>query len=588
MPTANIEKMREPIKVALGEAPADLAIVNGSIVNAYTSKVLAGDTVLIKGAKIAYVGKDAVKRARQLLSQEQGPVIKDWGGKLPIALIYPNSYYIGMSNLGIHAIYSLLNSYSDVVCERAFWEREGRTQQIPVLSLESQRPLSDFAVLAFSITYELDYFNVVQILKASGIPLYAADRTERHPLVIAGGPCITTNPLPLSPFFDCLCIGEAEPILPAMLPVLSEGIKGKRDDLLKELAALPGIYVPQYRPETPVVRQWARNLDDFPVASAILTPNTELGDLYLIEVERGCNWGCRFCLVSQAFCPMRFRSIDKLLAQAELGLKYRKRLGLLGAIVTEHPQIEELLVRLRQMGAGLSISSLRVKPLSQIVLEQLAKGGAETITLAPEAGSQRLRQLIKKGISEEDILEAVDKVAGQGIKQLKLYFMIGLPAETDEDIEEIIDLTLRAKSILDRRRSGCRLTINIAPFVPKAGTPFQWLPMAPLDTLNHHLSILKNSLPAKGIRIKCESPAWSEVQAVLSRGDTELAGVLANIEDLSLSGWRKAVEKCQVDVDFYAHQRWETTKKLRWSMIDLGTEPEKLELELVEAISQAH
>jgi len=531
------------------------------------------------------MGWDEVRRARRRLSREQGTIIKDWGGRIPIALIYPNSYYIGMSNLGLHAIYSLLNSYHGVVCERAFWEKENQAQQLPALSVESQRPLSDFVVLAFSISYELDYFNVVQVLKASGIPLYAADRDERHPLVIVGGPCITANPLPLSPFFDCLCIGEAEPILPAMLPILSEGIKGRRYDMLKALASLPGIYVPLVHSGTPVIRQWANNLDDFPVVSTILTPDTELGDLYLIEVERGCNWGCRFCLTSQAFRPMRFRSIDKLIAQAKQGLKYRKRLGLVGAAVSDHPQIEELLVRLRQMGAELSISSLRMNPLSRIVLREMAKGGARTIALAPEAGSQRLRQVIKKGLSEDDILGAMDKVAEQGIKQLKLYFMIGLPSETDEDIEEIINLTLRCKDILDRQQTGCRIALNITPFVPKAGTPFQWLPMTQVSTLNRRLSILKNKLSPKGIKLKWESPAWSQVQGVLARGDVKLAEVLASIEDVSLSGWRKAMEKCHLDIDFYAHQRWNTNQKLPWAIIDLGTKPEKLKLELNRAMA---
>ncbi len=525
------------------------------------------------------MGWDAVKKARQQLSREQGTIIKDWGGRLPIALIYPNAYYIGMSNLGVHAIYSLLNSYSEVVCERAFWEN---TAQKP-LSLESQRPLSDFAVLAFSISYELDYFNVVQILRASGIPLYSADRDERHPLVIAGGPCITANPIPLSPFFDCLCIGEAEAILPAMLPILSEGITGKRNNLLEALASLPGVYVPLVHSETPVARQWVRNLDDFPVASVILTPDTELGDLCLIEVERGCNWGCRFCLAGYAFRPMRYRSIDKLIAQAELGLKYRKRLGLVGAAVSDHPQIEELLVRLRQVGAELSISSLRMRPLSRIVLREMAKGGARTIALAPEAGSQRLRQVIKKGISEDDILESMDKVAEQGIKQLKLYFMIGLPSETDEDIDEIIKLTLSCKDVLDRQQAGCRITLNVAPFVPKAGTPFQWLPMAPVPVLNHRLSLLKNKLQPKGIKIKSESPAWSQVQGILARGDIKLAEVLANIEEVSLSGWRKAVEKSHLDIDFYVHQRWDTSKRLPWGILDLGTNPAYLESELNKA-----
>jgi radical SAM superfamily enzyme YgiQ (UPF0313 family) len=526
------------------------------------------------------------KKARRQLAREQGTIIKDWGGRIPIALIYPNSYYIGMSNLGLHTIYSLLNKYSEVVCERAFWEIENRDKQVPTLSLESQRPLLDFAVLAFSITYELDYFNVVQILKASGIPLYAADRDERHPLVIAGGACIMANPLPLSPFFDCLCIGEAEPILPAMMPILSEGITGKRSDILKARASLPGIYVPLLHSETPVVRQWASNLDDFPTTSTILTPDTELGDLYLIEIERGCNWGCRFCLVNKAFRPMRFRSIDKLIEQAKLGLRYRKRLGLVGPVVSDHPQLEELLVKLHQMGAGLSISSLRVKPLSRIVLREMANGGARTISLAPEAGSERLRQVIKKGVSEDDILEAMEKVAEPGIRQLKLYFMIGLPTETDEDIEEIINLTLKCKSILDKQQIGCRLSLNIAPFVPKAGTPFQWLPMAPLQTLNRRLSLLKNSLPPKGIKVKSESPAWSQIQAVLARGDAKLADVLANIEEVSLSGWRKAVAKCHLDIDFYAHQRWDTSEKLPWAILDSGTEPEKLKLELDRATSQ--
>jgi len=524
---------------------------------------------------------DEIKKARRRLSREQGAITKDWGGKIPIALIYPNSYYLGMSNLGLHAIYKLLNSYDKVVCERAFWEKD--TKQI--LSLESQRPLSDFAVLAFTISYELDYFNVIAVLKASGIPLYAADRDERHPLVIAGGPCVTANPMPLSPFFDGLCIGEAEPILPAMLPILAEGITSQRDYLLKSLAALPGVYVPQYYSGRPVVRQWAKNLDDFPVTSVIITPDTELGDLYLIEIERGCNWACRFCLVSNAFSPMRYRSLDNLIDQAREGLKYRKRIGLVGAAVSDHPQIEELVIRLRQMGADLAISSLRMKPLSDIVLGEVAKGGARTIALAPEAGSQRLRHLIRKGINEEDILESMNKVAKQGIKQLKLYFMIGLPTETEEDIQGIINLTLKCKGILDRQRPGCRIILNIAPFVPKASTPFQWLPMAELSSLNHRLSLLKKSLPSKGIIIKCDSVAWSEVQAVLARGDAKLAEVLANIEPVSLPGWRKAVEKSHLDIAFYAHQKWETSQQLPWAIIDSGTKPEKLERELTRAMS---
>ncbi len=531
------------------------------------------------------MGWDEIKKARRRLAREQGAVVKDWGGRIPVALVYPNSYYAGMSNLGIHAIYSLLNGCGNVVCERAFWEKDNSIQQSPPLSLESQRPLSDFAVVAFSITYEVDYLNVVQILKASGIPLYAADRDERHPVVIAGGVCIMANPLPLSPFFDCLCIGEAESILPVILPVLSEGIGGKRGELLKALAPLPGIYVPQHHSGAPVVRQWAPNLDDFPTSTAIVTPDTELGGLYLIEVERGCHWGCRFCLVRNCFHPMRYRSVGNLIAQAEEGLKYRKRLGLVGPAVSDHPQIEEVVIRLQRMGAELSVSSLRVRPLSRIVLRELARGEARTIALAPEAGSQRLREVINKGISEDDIIQAVSAVAELKVKQLKLYFMIGLPSETDDDIEGIAVLTLKCKDILDRQQSGCRIVLSIAPFVPKAGTPFQWMPMAPLLTLKHRLSLLKSRLMPRGVKIKGESSAWSEVQGVLARGDAELAEVLVNIEQVSLPGWRQAVEKCRLDVDYYAHQRWDTKQRLPWSIIDSGIKPEKLELELSKALA---
>ena len=520
--------------------------------------------------------------AKERLARETGTIIKDWGGKLPFALIYPNSYYIGMSNLGIQTIYGLLNSYPDVVCERVFWDAKEKTAPF---SVESGRPLTDFAVLAFSVSYELDYFNVVQILKAGGIPLYAADRNESHPLVIAGGPCITANPMPLSPFFDCLCIGEAEPILPAMLPLLNEGIGSKHSELLKKLARLPGVYVPQIWGGAQIARQWTTKLDDFPTHSVVLTQDTELGDLYLIEVERGCSWGCRFCMVSTTFSPMRFRSIERLIAQAKEGLKYRKRLGLVGPAVTDHPHFEELLTGLKGLGAELSISSLRIKPLPTAALQEMAKGGARTIALAPEAGSQRLRQVIRKNFSEDDILKAVAKVAEQpGIEQLKLYFMIGLPSETDDDIEEMVGLTLKCKAILDRQRTRCRVTLSVAPFVPKAGTPFQWLPMEQLATLQRRFNMLKNQLTPKGIRPKAESLAWSQVQGTLARGDANLARALAEIDDVSLSGWHQALDKCGLDTDFL-YRKWDTSKPLPWAMLNSGTEPGYLQRELERATS---
>jgi radical SAM superfamily enzyme YgiQ (UPF0313 family) len=525
--------------------------------------------------------KNIIKDARHHLSRETGTVTKDWGGRLPIALVYPNSYYIGMSGLNIHVIYGLLNGYPDIVCERFFLEKGDKA---PLLSLESGRRLADFAVVAFSISYELDYFNVVKILKESGIPLYAAERNERHPLVIAGGPCITANPAPLAPFFDCLCIGEAEVILPPTLPVLKE-YSDNRSAVLKELASIPSVYAPQIDNKTSVVRQWVNDLDEYPTHSTVLTPDTELGNLYLIEVERGCGHGCRFCMVSGIFNPVRFHSLDSLIAQAEEGLKYRNRIGLVGPSVSDHPQFEELLSRLQKLGAELSVSSLRIKPLSTKALREVTKGRAKTIALAPEAGSQHLRELIKKGTSEDDILKAVEKAAEQSLKQLKLYFMIGLPSETDEDIEEIISLSIKCKDIMDRTNPGCRITLSVASFVPKACTPFQWLPMEELATLNRRLSLLKKSLSPRGIQVKADSPAWSRVQGALARGDIKIAEVLAAIEDVSLSGWRKAAERSGLDIDSYLDRRWDTSEKLPWSFIDTGIKPGHLEAEINRALS---
>jgi radical SAM superfamily enzyme YgiQ (UPF0313 family) len=514
--------------------------------------------------------------------REEGAIVKDWGGRLPIALIYPNSYYLGMSNLGVHAIYKLLNNDLKVLCERVFYEPGGKNAPT---ALESGRPLTDFAVLAFSFSYELDYFNALAVLKAAGIPLYSGDRDESHPLIIAGGPCISANPLPMAPFFDCLCIGEAEAILPHMIPVLFQGIGESRDKLLKELSRLPGIYVPPYPPEKTVVRQWTKNLDDFPVASVVLTPDTELGDLYLIEAERGCQRGCRFCLVNTAFSPMRFRSVESVVKQAWEGLHHRRRIGLVGPSINDHPQINELLAGLLKLNAELSVSSLHIKSLTPDILDALAKGKTQNITIAPEAGSRRLREIINKGINYDDIMAAAERIAAYHFAQLKLYYIIGLPTETDEDVEDIVRLTLEIKDRLDRGRSNTRVILNASPFVPKAGTPFQWLPMASTATLGRRLSILRSNLPLKGIKLNEESPAWSQVQGVLARGDEKLAGALAVMKEVTLSAWRRAVAENQLDIDYYIGQKWDTGEELPWGFIDTGMETEKLCGELEKALA---
>jgi len=288
--------------------------------------------------------------------------------------------------------------------------------------------------------------------------------------------------------------------------------------------------------------------------------------------------------VNGAFAPMRFRAAEAILKQAWEGLHKRRRIGLIGPAVTDHPQIKEILDGLLKLNAEIAISSLRIDTLSDEILAALEKGKAQTITMAPEAGSDRLREVINKGITEDEILGAADRIAARRFNQLKLYFIVGLPTETDEDIEEIVKLSLAIKDRVERRQSGLRITLNAAPFVPKAGTPFQWLPMASTDTLNRRLAILRSRLPLKGIKLNEESPAWSLIQGVLSRGDEAVVKVIADMDDISLAGWRSAVERNRLDVDFYANRRWDKGQKLPWGFIDSGIKMERLCAEMEKAV----
>jgi radical SAM superfamily enzyme YgiQ (UPF0313 family) len=500
-------------------------------------------------------------RFADLIAQEEGTVLKDWGGLISIAIVYPNCYYIGMSNLAVHLLYSFLNEYKDVVAERVFIE-PGK----PIRSIESGRHLREFDALFFSISFELDYFNIPLTLREADIPLYTIQRNDNYPVIVGSGAPLITNPTPIASFFDAIAIGEVEPLVPQIVEVLRSRMG--RFSTLEEVSRIKGVLVPLLHTNEIITRQWAANLDEIPVSTTIFTSGTEFGRMLLMEVERGCFFNCGFCLVGNAFNPIRFRSLDSLLDQAKDGRKFRKKIGLVGPVISTHPNIRELLEQLRLMDYDISVSSLRIKSLSEEVIKGLSGGGVKTATIAPEAGSIKLRQLVGKDLSDGDILNSVLKISIAGIPNIKLYFMIGLPNETEEDVDAMINLVKKVRKI-HSEAGGKRLNLSLSPFIPKANTPLQWSAMADTVILNDRISRLRRELAPLGVRISAESPAWCQIQAVLARGGEELVEVINHGKQLTLAKWKSLAIEYDIDIKRY-QKEWPIESKLPWSFIDLG------------------
>ncbi|MDQ3248579.1 MAG: radical SAM protein [Chloroflexota bacterium] len=522
---------------------------------------------------------------------ETGAIVKEWGDKLAVALTMPNTYYVGMSSLALQVLYRLFNSRPDTVCERIFWEKGAQQAGQPLLSLENEQPATEFNVWAFTISWEMDYFNVVELLRQADMPPLAQDRqTSKQwdgrpwPLLIAGGPGVTMNPEPIAPFFDAILIGEGEEAVPHFIDLCQAGLDEDRTALLATLDQTPGWYVPSLRSSNrnherfrKVERLWTRNLPAFNTSSALYTPDTEFSRMHLMEIARGCGRGCRFCLAGYVYRPAREQPLETLLASAEKAIinGYTK-IGLVSAAVSDHTQIDELATELQRMGASLSASSMRMDPISVPLIKALAATGAQNLTVAPEAGSQRLRNVINKTQTEDQMMRAIALAQAYNFPQIKLYFMVGHPTETDDDITALIDFTLEARKHFKRR-----IAINATPFVPKAHTPFQWEGMTAADVLRKRQKRIHAGLARHGVDVRADSPDWAEVQAVLSRGDRKLADVLLAIPSggLTVRSFFQTMAELGLDKEAYIRQ-WEVGSPLPWDIVQSGVSENYFQYEL--------
>jgi radical SAM superfamily enzyme YgiQ (UPF0313 family) len=539
------------------------------------------------------------ERARLTLSKETGYITKPHGDRLRVALAFPNTYWVGMSNLGFQTVYRLFNAQDDVVCERVFLPPKQELAELvasraPLLTLESQSPVGEFDVLAFSVSFEWDYVNVLTLLRLAGIPIYASERTERHPLIVVGGAVTFVNPEPLAPFADVVAAGEGETLVPALDRAVRES-SGRRA-LLHALSHERGFYIPSFyepryapdgslagfvsngdAPDAPVpVRKAALKTTDAvdPPATSIFTPDTEFGSRFLVEVVRGCANLCRFCWAGYNYLPVRAFPADRIIQLAEQARAYAHRAGLVSIALCDHPDIERILARLLELGYGISPASLRLDDLTEPIVRVLRASGEKTITIAPETGSDRLRRVINKTVTNDEIVDRAELIFANGIENLKLYYMLGLPTETDDDLVAIRDLTLQLRERMLKyakpRGSIGRIVGSVNPLIPKPGTAYQWLPMeadAIVDKKIKRLRALTAGIDNVYFNIKSERHSY--YQALLSLGDRRVSPAIAAAERNG-QNWRAAVAETDVDADFYIFRDRSKDAVLPWDIIDGG------------------
>ena len=536
------------------------------------------------------------ERAREALSKEVGYVTKPHGDRLRVALAFPNTYWVGMSNLGFQTVYRLFNAQDDVVCERFFLPPKQELAELlatntRLVTLESQTPVADFDVIAFSVSFEWDYVNVLTLLRLSGIPRYAAERTSRHPLVVIGGAVTFVNPEPLAPFADAIAAGEGEVLVPSLRRAFSAA--SDRADLLRQLSHergfyIPSFYDPYYGPDgalagyhvsgdapLPVHKAALKTTEavDPPVTS-IFTPDTEFGSRLLIEVVRGCANLCRFCWAGYNYLPVRPFPTERILELAEAARPFANRVGLVSIALCDHPDIERILARLKEMGYSISPASLRLDDLTEPIVRVLRESGERTITIAPETGSDRLRRVINKTVTNDEILDRAELIFSCGIENLKLYYMLGLPTETDDDLVAIRDLTLQMRDIMLKhaRSKGHvgRIGGSVNPLIPKPGTAYQWLAMTDAATIEKKSKLLRTLMAdIDNVYFNIKSERHSYYQALLSLGDRRVAPAIEAAERNG-QNWRAAVAETGVDADHFLFRDRSNDAMLPWDIIDGG------------------
>src|SRR5881296_988942 len=541
------------------------------------------------------------ERALLTLSKETGYVTKPHGDRLRVALAFPNTYWVGMSNLGFQTLYRLFNAQDDVVCERVFLPPKQELAELvasrtPLVTLESQTPVGDFDIVAFSVSFEWDYVNVLTLLRLAGIPCRAAERTDRHPLLVIGGAVTFVNPEPLAPFADVIAAGEGEVLVPAFDRAFSAATD--RADLLQLLARERGFYVPAfYEPRydtagaltgyattaagaaaaapIPVRKAAVKTTEALdPPATSIFTPDTEFGSRFLVEVVRGCANLCRFCWAGYNYLPVRAFPTDRILGLAERARAHAGRVGLVSIALCDHPDIERILRRLAEMRYTVSPASLRLDDLTPTIVNLLHESGERTITIAPETGSDRLRRVINKTVTNDEILDRAELIFASGIENLKLYYMIGLPTETDDDLVAIRDITLqmRERMLAHARDRGAvgRIIGSVNPLIPKPGTAYQWLPMEDSAAVDRKIKRLRSLMAdIDNVYFNIKSERHSYYQALLSLGDRRVAPAIEAAERNG-QNWRAAVAEAGVDGDFYIFRDRTKDAMLPWDIIDGG------------------